>query len=86
MGIYTYLPIPFGMSSPFINLIVKTSHYLHVKVLNERISKSAHLSFYHKRFSRYLYLKFKKEAIFVGKFSHYEIPESGGKIVFKIAF
>ena len=61
-----------------------------MKVLNERISKWAHLSFYDKRFSRYLHLKFEKEVIFLGRFSPYEIPESGDKIfyfwVFKIAF
>ena len=69
-----------GMSSLFINLILKTSHYLHMKGLNERISEWAHLSFYHKRFSRYLHLKFEKEVIFSGRFSPYEIPESGDKI------
>ena len=78
------------MSSLFINLILRTPHYLHIKVLNERISKWAHLSFYHKWFSRYLHLKFEKEVIFLGRFSPYEIPESGDKIsyfwVFKIAF
>ena len=58
-----------GMSSPFINLILKTSYYLHIKVCNERISKWAHLSFYYKRLSRYLHLKFKKEVIFLGRFS-----------------
>ena len=31
---------------------------------NERISKWAHLSFYHKWFSRYLHLKFEKEVTF----------------------
>ena len=79
-----------GMSSLFINLILRTPHYLHMKVLIERISKSAHLSFYHKRFLIYLHLKFEKEVIFLGRFSPYEIPESGDKIpnfrVFKIAF
>ena len=68
------------MSSLFINLILRTPHYLQMKVLNERISKWAHLSFYHKRFSRYLHLKFKKEVIFLGRFSPGEIPESGDKI------
>ena len=53
-----------GVSSLFINLILKTLHYFHMKVLNERISKWAHLSFYYKRFSRYLHLKFEKEVIF----------------------
>ena len=42
--------IAVGMSSLFINLILKTSNYLHMKVLNERISKWAHLSFYQKWF------------------------------------
>ena len=51
-----------------------------MKVLNERISKWAHLPFYHKRFSRYLHLKFEKEVIFLGRFSPYEIPESGDNI------
>ena len=59
-------------------------------VLNERISKWAHLSFYDERFSIYLHLKFEKEVIFLGRFSAYEIPASGDKIsyfwVFKIAF
>ena len=61
-----------------------------MKVLNERISKWAHLSFYHKLFSRYLDLKFEKEVVFLGRFSPDEIPESGDGIsnlwVFKIAF
>ena len=69
-----------GMSSLFINVILKTSHYLHMKVLYERISKWAHLSFYDKQFSRYLHLKFEKEVIFLGRFFPYEIPESGNKI------
>ena len=51
-----------------------------MKVLNERISKWAHLSFYHKWFSRYMHLKFEKEVTFIGRFSPYEIPESGDKI------
>ena len=68
------------MSSLFKNLILRTTHYLHKKVLNEKISKWAHLSFYHKRFSRYLHLKFKKEVIFLGRFSPHEIPESLDKI------
>ena len=58
-----------GMSSLFIDLILKIPRYFHMKVLNERISKWAHLSFYHKQFLRYLYLKFKKEVISLGKFS-----------------
>ena len=45
-----FISIKLGMSSLFINLILKTSHFLYLKVLNERISKWAHLSFYHKRF------------------------------------
>ena len=49
-------------------------------VLNERISKWAHLSFYDERFSIYLHLKFEKEVIFLGRFSAYEIPASGDKI------
>ena len=69
-----------GISSLFINLILRTPYYLHMKVLNERISNWAHLSFYHKRFSRYLHLKFEKEVIFLGRFSPYGIPESGDKI------
>ena len=73
------------MSSLFINLVLKTSHYLHMKFLNERISKGAHLPFYHK-FSRYLHLKFKKEVIFKGRFSHYEIPKSGDKIFNLLSF
>ena len=68
------------MSSLFINLISGTPNYLHMKVLNERISKWVRLSFYHKQFSRYLHLKFEKEVIFLGRFSPYEIPESGDKI------
>ena len=72
--------IKLGMSSLFINLILKTSHYLHMKVLNERISKWAQLSFYSKWFWRYVHLKFEKEIIFLGRFSPYEIPESGDKI------
>ena len=69
-----------GMSSLFINLILKTSHYLHMKVLNERISEWVHLYFYHKQFLRYLHLKFEKEVIFLERFSPYEITESGDKI------
>ena len=69
-----------GMSSLFMNLILKTSHYLHMKVLNEKISRWAHLSFYDKWFSRYLHSSFEKEVIFLGRFSLYEIPESGDKI------
>ena len=69
-----------GMSSLFINLILKTSHYLHMKVLNERISEWDHLYFYHKRFLIYLHLKFEKEVIFLERFSPYEITESGDKI------
>ena len=76
-GLFRY---KLGMSSLFINLILKTLHYFHMKVLNETSSKWVHLSFYHKRFSRYLHLKFKKEVIFVGRFSPYEIPKSGDKI------
>ena len=37
-------------------------------------------SFQHKQFLRYFDLKFKKEMIFQGGFSLYEIPEGGGKI------
>ena len=51
-----------------------------MEVLNERISKWAYLSFYHKRFSRYLHLKFKKEVIFLVRFPPYEIPEIRDKI------
>ena len=69
-----------GMSSLFINLILRTRHYFHMNVLNERISKWAHLFFYHKGFSRYLYLKFEKEVIFLERFSPSEIPESRDKI------
>ena len=72
--------VDLGMSSLFINLILKTSHYLHMKVLNERISEWVHLYFYHKRFLRYLHLKFEKEVIFLERFSPYEITESGDKI------
>ena len=53
----------------FTNVILKTSHYLHMNVLNERILKWAYLSFYHKRFSRYLHLKFDKEVICLRKIS-----------------
>ena len=63
------------MSSLFINLILKTSHYLHMKVLNERISEWVHLYFYHKRFLRYLHLKFEKEVIFLER-----LEESGEKL------
>ena len=38
-------PLTTGMWSLFINLILKMSHYFHIKILNERISKWAHLSF-----------------------------------------
>ena len=69
-----------GMPSLFVNLILKTLHHFHMKVLNERILKWVHLSLYHKWFLRYLHLKFKKEVIFLGRFSPYEIPESGDKI------
>ena len=72
--------IVLGMSSLSINLILKTSHYLHMKVLNEKISEWVHLYFYHKRFLRYLHLKFEKEVIFLERFSPYEITESGDKI------
>ena len=51
-----------------------------MKDLTEKISKWAHLSFYHKQFSRHLHLKFEKEVIFLGRFSPYEISESGDKI------
>ena len=76
------LPVPttVGMSSLFINLILKTPHYLQMNVLNERISKWAHLPFYHKRFSRYLHLQFEKEVFLSGRFSPYEIPDSGDNI------
>ena len=67
-----------GMSSLFVNLILKTLHYFHMKLLNKRISKRAHLSY--KRFLRYFHLKFEKEVIFLGNFSAYEIQESGDKI------
>ena len=53
----------------FTNVILKTSHYLHMNVLNERILKWAYLSFYHKWFSRYLHLKFDKEVICLRKIS-----------------
>ena len=69
-----------GMSSLFVNLLLKILHYFHMKVLNERISKSVHLSFYHEQFSRYLHLKFEKVVTFLGRFSPYQIPESGNKI------
>ena len=36
-----------GMSSLFINLILKPLHYFHRKALNERVSKWAHLSFFY---------------------------------------
>ena len=68
------------MPSLLITLILNATDYVNMKVLNERISEWAHLSFYHKRFSRYLLLKFKKEIIFLGRFSPYQIPESGDKI------
>ena len=68
-----------GMSSLFINLILKTSHYLHMKVLNERISKWAELSFYNKWFSRYVHLKFEKEMIFLGRFSPMKFQKVGTK-------
>ena len=51
-----------------------------MKVPNERISKWAHLFFYDKRLWRYLHLKSEKKVIFLGRFSPYEIPESGDKI------
>ena len=68
-----------GMSSFFINLILKTLNYFHMKVLDERISKWVHFSFCNTRFSRYLHLKFENEVTFLGIFSTYEIPESGTK-------
>ena len=46
---------------------------------NERISEWVHLYFYHKRFSRYLHLKFEKEVMFLGRFSPCEITENGAK-------
>ena len=71
----TYLPYVTSRDvKPF------SPHYLYLKVLNERISKQAHISFYHKRFSRYLLLKFEREVIFLERFPPYEIPESGDKI------
>ena len=51
-----------------------------MKVLNERISKWSPFSFCHKQLFRYLHLKFEKEVNFLGRFSPYEIPESGDKI------
>ena len=77
---FSHVKLGLGMSSLFINLILKTSHYLHMKVFNERISEWVHLYFYHKRFLRYLHLKFEKEVIFLERFSPYEITESGDKI------
>ena len=53
-----------GMTSLFINLILRTPDYFHMIVHNERISKWVHLSFYHKQFSRYLHLKFEIEVFF----------------------
>ena len=44
--------------------IKSISHHCNMKVLNERISKWAHLSFDHKWFSGNLHLKFEKEVIF----------------------
>ena len=78
------------MSSLFINfMILKTPHYLHMKVLNDSISKWARLSFYHNQLSRYFHLKFQKEVVILGRFTPYEIPENGDKIcnfrVFEIA-
>ena len=77
--------IELGMSSLFINLILKTSHYLHMEVLNERITGWVHLYFYHKQFLRYLHLKFEKEVIFLERFSPYEITEISefSKLLFK---
>ena len=51
-GLFRY---KLGMSSLFINFIVKTLHYFHMKVLNERVSKWFHLSFCHK-LSRDIYI------------------------------
>ena len=44
-----------------------------MKVFTKRISKWAYLSFWHKRFSSYLHLKFEKEIIFLVRFSTFEI-------------
>ena len=76
---------------PFYKLDIKNSTLpSYESPYNERISKWAHLSFYHKQFSRYLHLKLEKEVIFLGRFSPHEIPEKGDKIsdflIFKIAF
>ena len=59
---------------------IKNSTLPSYERFNKRILKWVHLSFYHKRFSRYLNLKFEKEVIFLGRFSPFEIPESGDKI------
>ena len=60
----------------------KPSDETHYIPSNLRISESAHLSFYQKQLLRYLHLKFEKEVIFLGQFSHFptEISESGDKI------
>ena len=79
-GVKKLTTVGVGMSNLFINLILRTPYYLLMKVLNEKISKWAYLSFYHKWFLRYLHLKFEKEVIFLGRFSTYEISESGDKI------
>ena len=72
------------MSSLFINLILKTPHYLHMKALNERISEWAHLSFCHKRLLRYLYLKFKKEVIFLEDFPLIKLQKVGTKSLISV--
>ena len=60
MVIFYFKGAPFFEVKPFYKLD-KTSHHFHMKVHNERISKWAHLSFYHKQFSIYFHLKFEKK-------------------------
>ena len=63
----------------FINLILRSPHYLHMKVLRERFSKWDQWDVYHKRFSRYLHLNFEKELIFYEDFSLMKFQKVGTK-------
>ena len=60
-----------GDVKPFYKLYVRTSHHL-----NERISKWAHLS---KAVLQIFEFKVRKRVDFLGRFSPYEIPESGDR-------
>ena len=71
-----------GVSSLFINLILKTLHYFHMKSLKRGFQKGL-IYLYIISGSGDTVFAFKvqkKEVIFLGRFSLYEIPESGYKI------